>query len=130
MMYACGYVPVSLIHCYEKRKGAKYASFVQCLLHMAVGTYEDTYDYARRWFESINRGSAFEIDNSAYNFFLVVEKNTCSCLESLHHTSREQKSEVLEKLTTNEDILFHWSMSVDLDDEELPELLNIYSHYG
>ena len=47
MMYTCGYVPVALIHRYEKRKGAKYASFVQCLLHMAVGTFEDTfYDYA------------------------------------------------------------------------------------
>ena len=69
IMYACGYVPIALIHHYEKRKGAKYASFVQCLLHMAVGTFEDTfYDYARRWFESINRGGAFEIGDSAYNF--------------------------------------------------------------
>ena len=44
IMYACGYVPVTLIHRYEKRKGEKYTSFVQCLLHMAIGTYEDTLD--------------------------------------------------------------------------------------
>ena len=33
MMYACGYVPVALIHRYDKRAGSKYALFVQCLLH-------------------------------------------------------------------------------------------------
>ena len=32
-MYACGYVPVVLIHQYDKRAGSKYTSFVQCLLH-------------------------------------------------------------------------------------------------
>ena len=42
MMYAGGYVPVALMHKYEKRSGEKYASFVQCLMHMGVGTYTDT----------------------------------------------------------------------------------------
>ena len=57
VMYACGYIPASLIHRYEIRKDAKYASFVQCLLHMAIGTYQYTfYGYARQWFETINCG--------------------------------------------------------------------------
>lgn len=46
IMYACGYVPVSLINRYEKREDPKYALYIECLLHMSIGTYEDSfYDY-------------------------------------------------------------------------------------
>ena len=125
IMYACGYVPVTLIHRYEKRKGEKYASFVQCLLHMAIGTFEDTfYGYARKWFECVNRGGAFEVSDSAFDFFLVIKKSTRHALKSYLHTSHDQK-DVVKKLILDEDILFHWSMlSIDLDDEESPEVLN------
>lgn len=62
IMYACGYVPVALINRYEKREDPKYASYVQCLLHMSIGIHEDSfYDYARKWLESVNRGGAFEV---------------------------------------------------------------------
>lgn len=61
----------------KKRKYAKYAPLVQCLLHMAIGTYEDTFHgYARKWFESVNRGGDFEVNDSTFDFFLIVEKNT------------------------------------------------------
>ena len=57
IMYACSYVPVALIHRYEKRKAAKYAVFVQCLLQMAIGSFEESfYDYARKWYDCVNRG--------------------------------------------------------------------------
>ena len=39
IMYASGFVPVSLIRKYEKMSNHKSASFVQCLLNMAVGAY-------------------------------------------------------------------------------------------
>ena len=119
IMYACGYVPVALIHRYEKRREKKYASFVQCLLHMAIGTYEDTfYGYTRRWFESINRGGAFEVSDSTFDFFLAVEKSTLHALKSFVHTSHDQK-DVVDNLMMDEDILFHWCMlSVDLDGDE------------
>ena len=98
IMYACGYVPVTLIYRYEKRKGEKYSSFVRCLLHMAIGTYEDTfYGYARRWFENINRGGAFEVSNSAFDFFLAVEKGTRHALNTNLHASQDQKG-VVKKL--------------------------------
>lgn len=124
IMYACGYVPVSLIHRYEKRKDKKYASFVQCLLHMAIGAYEDTfYDYARKWFESINRGGAFEVNDLTFEFFLIAEKKVRDALKLYMHTSDDQKA-VVDKLMTDDDILFHWSMlCVDLDDDSSSEVL-------
>ena len=36
VMYACGFVPAKLIKRYKKLKGSKYASFVECLMHMSV----------------------------------------------------------------------------------------------
>lgn len=124
-MYACGYVPVALIHRYEKRKDTKYTSFVQCLLNMAIGTYEDAfYGYARKRFESINRGGAFEVNDSTFDIFLVVERNTRHALKSYLHTKDDQKA-VVDKLVANEDVLFHWSMvSTDLDDHGSQEVLN------
>ena len=75
IMYVCGYVPVTLIHRYEKRKGEKYASFVQCLLHMAIGTYKDTfYGYMQGSglkFESMNRGGAFKVIQLLISFWLL-----------------------------------------------------------
>ena len=43
--------------------------------------YEDTfYGYARRWFESINHGGAFEMSNSTFDFFLAVEEYLANML--------------------------------------------------
>ena len=81
LMYACGYVPLVLIRRYQKRKEPKYESYTECLLNMAVGAFEDSfYDYCRKWFEEINRGGAFEVNDCAFSFFLCVEINIRSSL--------------------------------------------------
>lgn len=129
IMYICGYIPVSLINRYEKRMGAKYASYVQCLLNMAVGKNEDTfYEYARQWLENVNRGGAFQVSDEVYNFFWVVESNTRSKLKLLLETHRDDdqdKKSIVENLITSEDISFHWSiLTIDLEEQESTELLN------
>ncbi len=124
IMYVCGYVPVALKRRYEKRKGEKYASFVQCLLHMSIGAFEDSfYDYARKWFEIVNRGGTFEVSDSTYQFFLVLEKKTRHALKSYLHTGDDQKF-VVDKIMADENIIFYWSMlSVDLDEADCKEIL-------
>lgn len=130
IMYACGYVPGQLINKYKKRHGCKYASFVQCLLHMAVGAFEDSfYDYARRWFDSINRGGAFEVDDMAFEFFLTVEKKIRVYLRSLHDSCQHNHATVIDDLTSDQDILYHWStVSIDLSEAESLELLRDIVH--
>lgn len=55
---------------------------------------------------------------------MAVEKGTQHALKTNLHASQDQKG-VVKKLMLDEDILFHWSMlSIDLDDEESPEVLN------
>ena len=97
-MYACGYVPVALIHRYEKRREAKYACFVQCLLRMAIGEFEDSfYDYAKKWFESVNHGGAFEVSDSA---FVCVEKRIRCALATHLNSSSDYKRLALLELAT------------------------------
>ena len=102
IMYACGYVPVTLIHHCKKRKGEKYASFIQCLLHMAwlLVPYKDTfYGYARKWFESVNRGGAFEVSDSAFDFFWSSKRALDMLSNHTYmHASQDQK-DVVKKLT-------------------------------
>ena len=52
---------------------------------MAVGRFEDSFfNYAKRLFDSINRGGAFELGDSAYSFFLVIEEKIRVHLKALY----------------------------------------------
>ena len=134
-MYACGYVPLVLIRRCQKRKECKYETYVECLLNMAVGVFEDSfYDYCRKWFEEINRGGAFEVNDCAFSFFLCVEMNIRSSLTKFlqvqsSQATEDQKMTLLKELSENEDIRFHWSLlSVDCDGstELLREILSLW----
>ncbi len=71
---------------------------------MSIGA--SFYDYARKWFEIVNRGGAFEVSDSTYEFFLVLEKKTRHALNSYLHTGDDQKF-VVDKIMADEDILFY-----------------------
>ena len=126
LMYACGYVPATLIRKYEKRNESKFASFVQCLQQMAVGVAEDSfYDYAKQWFHLINRGGAFELGDSGLNFFLMVEKKIRTYLNNIYEAQCDPRDQVISGLLKDEDILYYWSMVyVSLTEEEACELLS------
>ena len=127
IMYASGFVPVSLIRKYEKMSNHKSASFVQCLLNMAVGAYEeDFYDYARRWYELHNRGGASEVNDGAFSFFLQLEKLIRVELVTLRpHSHTSSKEDIIDRICTNESIDFHWSvLAIDLSAEDSTELLS------
>ena len=105
VMYTCGYIPVSLINRYEKREDLKSSVFVQCLLTMAIGSFEDSfYDYAKKWFEITNRGGALEVKDCVFEFFLVVEVNTRTYLRALFtQTEKNRKTAILQELAHNEE---------------------------
>ena len=135
LLYACGYVPVVLLRKYKKRKDPQSLSYVECLLHMAIGAFEESYiDYCRKWFEEVNRGGAFEVSDEAYQFFLAVEINVRSCLMTILQTgssqaTEDQKKSLLQKLMEDEDIMFYWSLvSVDCDGstELLRDILTLW----
>ena len=69
MQYACGYVPYKLIKKYEGRKGDRHANILECLGNMAVTSDvhdPDLLSYTRLWFETVNRGGLFPLNDETF----------------------------------------------------------------
>ena len=76
MRYACGYVPRSLLKKYETKCGEVYSQFVQCLGEMAVeGEGDDVLTYTRKWFDQVNRGGLFPLNDNTFTLFVEIEKS-------------------------------------------------------
>ena len=74
LRYACGFVPMRLIHRFSKQQGCKAASFVECLSHMAVdGPQSSFHDYTREWTIITNRGGLYEVNDCAFQLFVTIE---------------------------------------------------------
>ena len=75
MRYACGYVSRSLLKKYENKAGDVYSQYVQCLSEMAFEDEGDSiFAYTRMWFDQVNRGCLFPLNDATFIFFIEVEK--------------------------------------------------------
>ena len=47
--------------------------YVQCLGDMAVeGEGDDIFTYTRKWFDQVNRGGSFPINDNTFSFFVEI----------------------------------------------------------
>lgn len=129
MRYACGYVPRSLLKKYETKCGDVYSQYVQCLGDMAVeGEGEDVLTYTRKWFDQVNRGGLFPINDNTFSFFVEIEKCVRAVLPK-HMVRGESdkalfKTSVLDVIISNENIQFYWTLlSQDIEKPENSEAL-------
>ena len=76
MRYACGYVPRTLLKRYENKPGQVYSQYVQCLGDMAVEGEDEFHTYTRKWFDQMNRGGLFPLNENTLIFLLKL-KNVC-----------------------------------------------------
>ena len=75
LRYAAGYVPHSLLKRYEKRGGEKNSQFVVCLAEMAVaGEGDDILSYTRKWFDVVNRGGLYPLNDQSFSLLLKLKK--------------------------------------------------------
>ena len=127
MHYACGYVPRTLLKRYENEPGPVYSQYVQCLGDMAVEGEDDFEAYTRKWFDQVNRGGLFPLNQTALIFFVEVEK----CVRSLlpkHVLGKSDKATfkdvIIKAVVQNEHVQFHWALlSQDIDDPHNGEVL-------
>ena len=130
MRYACGFVPHKLLLRYEKRPGDKYKNFVACLGDMAVVGENDDLDflgYTKTWFDKVNRGGLFPLNDETFNLFTAVETIVRIFLPT-HARNGDLLSEGLKDLVDraieDSDVQFHWTIIVrELELEEAVELL-------
>ena len=132
LRYVCGYVMMKIHGKYLKQSSNKAAMFVECLSHLAVeGPESSMIEYTREWIKKVNRGGLFDINDQGYNLFLAIEvtrrEKLTQHLEEciLSSDSDERKSSIVQFVSTDEDVQFHWSMtSVDIqNDDDQSELL-------
>ena len=126
LRYACGYVAMKLQLKFLKQPGNKAAVFVECLDHMEVeGSTSSLLSYTREWVDKINRGGLFDVSDEAYYLFVAIELSMRKKL--MNHLKRsitlpesvEGKSAIVEFVTGDSDVQFHWLiLSVDIEDEQ------------
>ena len=70
----CGFVPYRLLRRYEKNSDEKSIQFVECLGNMAAAGMEtNILDYTKEWFDAVNRGGLFPLNDETFMFFTAVE---------------------------------------------------------
>ncbi len=78
-----GFVPDSLLKRFEKRKGEKFSRFITCLGDMGVvGEGSDIMLYTTKWFDLVNRGGLFPLNDNSFSLFVAIEKVVKTVLES------------------------------------------------
>ncbi len=129
MRYACGYVPRSLLKKYERLSSDTYSEYIQCLSDMSVeGEGGDLLDYTRKWFELVNRGGLFPLNDTTFSFFIAVEKSVRVLLPKhilgTNISKDTFKKAVLEEIARLDDVQFYWTLLAhNIDDLEKSEAL-------
>ena len=128
--YVGGYVARSLLKKYERKKRCEvHSQFIDCLGELAVeGERDDVLTYTRKWFDLVNRGGLYPINDAAFTLFVNIETCVRDLLPKhiLRSTSEQDsfKASVHDKVMKNEDISFYWALlSQDIDAPEDAESL-------
>ena len=126
LRYVAGYVPFSLQKKFEHRP-----EFKHCLACMAVegssdeGSVDSYLYYTKDWIGRVNRGGLFKVHDQAYTFFVGLETKVRQHLPFLFNTESTLKQAVIDDILQDEDIQFSWTITADIDDENLShELLS------
>lgn len=97
--YVGGYVARSLLKKHEKMTGDMHSQFIACLGEMAVeGEGEDVLAYTRQWFELVNRGGLYPINDVTFTLFANIE----ICVRSLlpKHVIKSNSDKLSKQMST------------------------------
>lgn len=113
LRYACGYVGRSLLLKFEqkKTKDDKIFQFITCLGEMVVaGVGENVLVYTEYWFDIVNRGGLFLLNENSFSMFIEIEKCVHYYLPKHALSSSAGKESfhqnVHDKVTNNENVQF------------------------
>ena len=114
LRYACGYVARVILKKYEKKSGEVASQYIQCLGDMAVeGEGEDLQEYTKKWFEIVNRGGLYPLNDETFRFFVQIEKKVKVLLPKHAVTVSDKdtfKDSVVDKIVEDEDVDFTWTL--------------------
>ena len=128
MQYACGYVPYKLLKKYESTEGDRSRRFLECLGNMAVvdeDSVPDLFSYTRVWFERVNRGGLFPLNDETFSLFIEIEK-LVRVMHMVKADSTNHVKEVTKAVVEDDEVQFKWTLLTPVfdSDEEAQELLH------
>ena len=122
--YIAGYVPFKLLKRYEQSVCEESEEFIECLSSMAVNGEESTLmEYTRKWCMLVDRGGLFEVNDTAYSLFLVIELKVRKQLIIIFNGGstlgkEDRRQTITRAVAGDEDVQFYWTLlSVDITDE-------------
>ena len=127
LRYAAGYVPRAIRKRLERGSHPLKEELVLCLVELCEDDGTDV-DASADWTKAISRGGIKLVNNKTYHFFHAVEMNVRRHFSktSAPTLSAGSKAELVESITTDEDVLFYWSIiSAEWEEKEEQILLRM-----
>ena len=127
LRYAAGYVCKHLVDKLKKSSHPSKDKLIWCLHKLEIESYgegEPCNDDSTAWVESIDRGGLWHVSGSVYPVFYAMEEETRRHVRNMNTQHTLDVKGLTDAITSNEDILFYWSIaSADFGQEEESILL-------
>ena len=125
LRYAAGYVCKHLVDKIKKSSHQSKDKLIWCLHKLEVDSESEPNDDSTAWIECINRGGLWHISGSVYLVFHAMEEETRRHVKSISTKHTLDVKGLMDAITSNEDILFYWSIaSAEFGQEEETILLH------
>lgn len=109
LRYVAGYVCRKVHERLQSSTSKDKAVMILCLTDMNGGD-EDSLKHTDAWLNTINRGGLWQVTDEVYQLFVIMEEQLRQKLTTAHeeHLSTSKKTELVDDLLKNEDLLFQW----------------------
>ena len=99
---------------------------ILCLMELIKGQDREEHGIDEDWIDLIDRGGLWHVKETTYQFFHAVEDVVRDVLKVLVHPSASSKLEVMQKVTSDDDVQFYWlivTADFEIDDNEVHGIL-------
>ena len=126
LRYVAGYVCRQLRKKLERESHKYKEEMVLCLMELIKGQDSEEHGTDEEWTDLIDRGGLWHIKGTTYQFFCAMEYVVREVLTILVKPSSRSKQEIVEKVTSDEDVQFYWlivTADFEIDDPMIHEIL-------
>ena len=109
LRYVAGYVCRTL---HDRLKTSSMEGKEALVLYLSDMNGSDKNGDGEEWINAINRGGLWQVNKEVFQTFLIIEELVREelCLDKCTFDARKQQ--IIEKVTTNDDVLHQWSFCV------------------
>ena len=126
LRYVAGYICRHLQQKLERGSHQFKEEMILCLMELVKDQDTEQHGIDEDWTDLVDRGGLWHIKETTYQLFSAIEDAVRNILKLLVHPSAPSKLEVMQKVTSDDDVLFYWlivSADFEIDDREVHTIL-------